>query len=162
VQAREAQYLKHAYYQCWAILRGRLPFFLPDSLLIQHSLFTHRHHVCTFQCSSSRKGLSCSVVHFNFGGHRAADHPVTPAVKCQSRCGFHFHTFRASVVVDDAVCSHICVQELRDISIRAATGGRCTPFRYSQYVFVAILVIMRDSDHLLFAHHPYIFLWRCF
>jgi hypothetical protein len=57
------------------------------------------------------------VSHFDFGGHWAADHPITPAVECQARGGFCFRTFRTSTVVDDAVCSHVCMQEPCNIAI---------------------------------------------
>jgi hypothetical protein len=53
----------------------------------------------------------CSVSHFGFSVHRAADHPVTLAVECQVREGFHFHTFRAFVVVDGAARSHDFMRE---------------------------------------------------
>ncbi|KAJ8584740.1 hypothetical protein M405DRAFT_936449 [Rhizopogon salebrosus TDB-379] len=39
------------------------------------------------------------------------------AVERQARGGFLFHTFRASAVVDDAVSSHVCMREPRDISV---------------------------------------------
>jgi hypothetical protein len=63
------------------------------------------------------QGLFCLVGRFDFGTSWAADHTVTSAVERQAQGRFHFHTFRASAVVDDAVCLHSCMQRPYDISI---------------------------------------------
>jgi len=59
----------------------------------------------------------CLVGHFASGRTWVADHTITHAVERQARGGFHFHTFRASTVVDDALSSHICMREPRDVSV---------------------------------------------
>jgi hypothetical protein len=59
----------------------------------------------------------CLVGRFDFGTSRAADHTITSAVERQARGCFHFHTFRASAVVDDAVCLHYYMQRPCVISI---------------------------------------------
>jgi hypothetical protein len=59
----------------------------------------------------------CLVGHFDSSRSWAADHTITPAVECQARGGFRFHTFRASAVADDTVSSHVCMREPHDISV---------------------------------------------
>jgi hypothetical protein len=59
----------------------------------------------------------CLVSHSATGRTWVADRTITHAVERQARGGSHFHTFRTSTVVDDAVSSHVCMQEPRDISV---------------------------------------------
>jgi hypothetical protein len=63
------------------------------------------------------RAFFCLVGRFDFGTSRAADHTIASAVERQARGRFHFHTFRASAVVDDAVCLRCCMQRPCDISI---------------------------------------------
>jgi hypothetical protein len=66
--------------------------------------------------SYNSEGLFLLIGHCASGRTWVADHIITRAVERQARGGFHFHTFRASAVVDDAVSSHVCMREPRDIS----------------------------------------------
>ncbi|KAJ8586414.1 hypothetical protein M405DRAFT_358158 [Rhizopogon salebrosus TDB-379] len=68
-------------------------------------------HAVPFPESKSLHPLP-SYVHSNVRASNETQRRGTFLFGC-----FHFHTFRASAVLDDAVSLHVCMQEPRDISI---------------------------------------------
>jgi hypothetical protein len=104
----------------WKLSQGKVPFLsarlAPDSTF---SLPIPIMYISMFELATRHngQGFFCLVGRVVFCSSRAADHTITSAVERQARGRFHFHTFCASAVVDDAVYLPCCMQRPCDISI---------------------------------------------